>query len=110
MRPLTCSKTSVVIGATPEAPDGLLLPDHLVAQHPDVVELNLYGVAVLHIKGLAFGSHPQHIARVEIDCMLAEVLTRLQDIELTEPPEWLASNFISGIRRMPIRFTPGKSG
>ena len=52
----------------------------------------------------------QHIARVEIDCMLAEVLARLQDIELTEPPEWLTSNFISGIRRMPIRFTPGKPG
>lgn len=52
----------------------------------------------------------QHIARVEIDCMLAEVVTRLQDIELAEPPEWLASTFISGIRRMPIRFTPGKSG
>ena len=50
----------------------------------------------------------QHIARVEIDCMLAEVLARLHDIELTEPPQWLASNFISGIRRMPIRFTPGR--
>jgi cytochrome P450 len=49
----------------------------------------------------------QHIARVEIDCMLAEVLHRLHDIELTGQPEWLASNFISGIRRMPIRFTPG---
>lgn len=52
----------------------------------------------------------QHIARVEIDCMLAEVLERLHDIELTEPPEWLASNFISGIRRMPIRFTPAPCG
>lgn len=49
----------------------------------------------------------QHIARVEIDCMLAEVLARLHDIELAEAPEWLASNFISGIRRMPIRFRPG---
>lgn len=50
----------------------------------------------------------QHIARVEIDAMLREVLERLQDIELAEPPEWLASNFISGIRRMPIRFRPGR--
>jgi len=49
----------------------------------------------------------QHIARVEIDAMLKEVLTRLHEIELTEAPEWLASNFISGIRRMPIRFRPG---
>ena len=50
----------------------------------------------------------QHIARVEIDAMLREVLKRLHDIELTEPPAWLASNFISGIRRMPIRFRPGR--
>ena len=50
----------------------------------------------------------QHIARVEIDCMLAEVLERMHDIELAGPPEWLASNFISGIRRMPIRFRPGE--
>jgi cytochrome P450 len=49
----------------------------------------------------------QHIARVEIDCMLAEVLGRLHDVELAEEPEWLASNFISGIKRMPIRFRPG---
>ena len=49
----------------------------------------------------------QHIARVEIDCMLREVLTRMHDIELAEEPEWLASNFISGIRRMPIRFRRG---
>jgi hypothetical protein len=35
------------------------------------------------------------------------MLTRLHDIELTEPPAWLASNFISGIRRMPVRFRPG---
>jgi hypothetical protein len=28
-------------------------------------------------------------------------------IELTQPPEWLASNFISGPKRMPLRFRPG---
>lgn len=49
----------------------------------------------------------QHIARVEIDAMLAEVVSRLHDVELAEEPEWLASNFISGIRRMPIRFRAG---
>ncbi len=52
----------------------------------------------------------QHIARVEIDCMLSEVLARLHDIEPTGEPDWLASTFISGIRRMPIRFTPGNPG
>lgn len=46
----------------------------------------------------------QHIARVEIDAMLHEVLTRMTDIELAGEPEWLPSNFISGPRSMPIRF------
>ena len=52
----------------------------------------------------------QHIARVEIDAMLREVLTRMHDIELAQPPEWLASNFISGPKRMPVRFRPGARG
>lgn len=46
----------------------------------------------------------QHIARVEIDAMLVEVLSRMTDFELAAPPEWLASNFISGPRAMPLRF------
>ena len=49
----------------------------------------------------------QHIARVEIDALLTEVLTRVHDIELAGTPEWLPSNFISGPRRLPIRFTAG---
>jgi len=31
-------------------------------------------------------------------------LTRMQDIELAQAPEWLPSNFISGPKRMPVRF------
>ncbi len=46
----------------------------------------------------------QHIARVEIDCMLAEIVKRLRDIEIAGDVEWLPSNFISGIRRMPVTF------
>jgi cytochrome P450 len=49
----------------------------------------------------------QHIARVEIDALLREVVARMHDIELAQPPEWLASNFISGPKRMPVRFRPG---
>jgi cytochrome P450 len=79
-------------------------------EHPD--ELNVDRNPNPHI-AFGAGTHVclgQHIARVEIDCMLTEVLARLHHIELTEEPEWLASNFISGIRRMPIRFTPGNPG
>jgi cytochrome P450 len=58
---------------------------------------------------LAFGTGPhgclgQHIARIEIDAMLSEVLTRMTGFELAAPPEWLPSNFISGPRAMPVRF------
>jgi cytochrome P450 len=58
---------------------------------------------------IAFGTGPhgclgQHIARIEIDAMLREVLTRMRGFELAQPPEWLASNFISGPKTMPLRF------
>lgn len=58
---------------------------------------------------IAFGTGPhgclgQHIARIEIDAMLAEVLTRMGDFQLAAPPEWLPSNFISGPKAMPLRF------
>jgi cytochrome P450 len=58
---------------------------------------------------IAFGTGPhgclgQHIARIEIDAMLREVLTRMEDFQLAAQPEWLASNFISGPRTMPVRF------
>ncbi|THD64773.1 cytochrome P450 [Phenylobacterium sp.] len=58
---------------------------------------------------IAFGTGPhgclgQHIARIEIDAMLAEVLSRMTGFELAAPPAWLPSNFISGPKAMPIRF------
>jgi len=48
-----------------------------------------------------------HVARIEIDAMLREVLARLDGLELAGEPEWPDSNFISGPRRMPVRFRPG---
>jgi len=38
--------------------------------------------------------------------MFEEVLRRLPDIELAGPVERLRSYFISGIKTMPVRFTP----
>jgi cytochrome P450 len=60
---------------------------------------------------IAFGTGPhgclgQHIARIEIDAMLTEVLTRMQDFRLKEAPRWLPSNFISGPQTMPVTFKP----
>ncbi len=58
---------------------------------------------------VAFGGGPhhclgRHIARLEIDAILSEVLTRLADFEIIGPPQWLSSTFISGPRVLPLRF------
>ncbi len=60
---------------------------------------------------LAFGGGQHfclgaHIARVEIEAMLREILTRLPDIEPAGPAVWLPSTFISGPKTLPVRFSP----
>jgi len=62
---------------------------------------------------IAFGTGPhgclgQHIARVEIDAMLREVLSRMDGFELAGPLRWLESNFISGPKTLPLRFRAGQ--
>jgi len=76
-------------------------------ERPDVLDL-----ARTPNDHIAFGTGPhgclgQHIARIEIDAMLIEVLTRMKDIRLAAPPKWLPSNFISGPQTMNVMFTPG---
>jgi cytochrome P450 len=62
---------------------------------------------------VAFGATGAHfclgaqLARVEIDAILREILTRMEGLERTRPPEWLSSTFISGPKTMPVRFRPG---
>ena len=47
-----------------------------------------------------------HLARREITVMFRELFRHLPDLEITGPPEMLASNFIHGIKHMPCAFTP----
>jgi cytochrome P450 len=76
-------------------------------ERPDTLDLSRPGN-----EHIAFGTGPhgclgQHIARVEIDAMLREVLTRMKGFELAAEPHWLPSNFISGPQTMPLKFRPG---
>jgi len=64
---------------------------------------------------IAFGTGPhgclgQHIARIEIDAILTEVLTRMKDLAISGAPTWFASNFISGPTHLPVTFRPGPRG
>jgi cholest-4-en-3-one 26-monooxygenase len=63
---------------------------------------------------VAFGGGGPHfclganLAKLEIRVMFEELLNRLPDIELAGPPQRLRSNFINGIKHLPIQFTPTK--
>ena len=58
---------------------------------------------------MAFGSGGPHVclgmhlARLEVRVMFEELVPRLADIELTGPVVRLRSNFINGIKHMPVR-------
>jgi len=61
---------------------------------------------------VAFGRNGPHLcigawlARMEIRVTLEELLRRTSDMEIIGPTERLRSNFISGIKHLPMRFTP----
>ncbi len=61
-------------------------------------------------KHLAFGygAHVclgQHLAKMEIKALYDELLPRLDSIELAGEPSRVAANFVSGLKRLPIRYT-----
>jgi cytochrome P450 len=56
------------------------------------------------------GPGPHHclganLARREMRVVFREIFRRLPDLEITGPPEFLRSNFIHGIKRMPCAWT-----
>lgn len=61
----------------------------------------------------AFGGGGPHfclgaaLARMQLKVMFEELLARLPDVELAGPVVRLRSNWMNGIKQMPIRFTPG---
>ncbi|HVB50828.1 MAG TPA: cytochrome P450 [Acidimicrobiales bacterium] len=60
---------------------------------------------------VAFGLHSPHLcvgahlARLEMRVLFEEIALRWQSVELAGEPERLRSNFISGIKNLPIRVT-----
>ena len=62
---------------------------------------------------LAFGIGEHYclgasLARLELRVMFEQLLQRMPDIELVGPVDRLNSNFIAGIKHMPVRYTPSR--
>jgi cytochrome P450 len=58
---------------------------------------------------LAFGSGVHYclgaaLARMEIRALFAELIPRLDGIELDGEPVWLATTFVGGLRSLPVRY------
>jgi cholest-4-en-3-one 26-monooxygenase len=61
---------------------------------------------------IAFGGGGPHfclgaqLARMEIQVLFEELLKRVTRVEAVAPPDRLRSNFIGGIKHLPVRFVP----
>jgi hypothetical protein len=62
-----------------------------------------------HNRHLSFGQGGPHVclgmwlARLEVRILVQELVKRVRSIEQTSPHEFLRSNFIGGIKRLPVR-------
>lgn len=48
-----------------------------------------------------------HVARIEIDAMFRQILTRIPDLRPAGERHLMASNFIAGVHSMPVQWSPG---
>lgn len=61
--------------------------------------------------GLGIGEHfclGASFARAQLRSIFTELITRVPDMELAGPIRYLRSNFIHGIKEMPVRYTPAR--
>lgn len=107
----TCTEDTVIGDKTIRAGDGLALfywsgnRDEKVFEDPFTFRVDrrnnpqtAFGNGVHQCLGL-------HLARMEIRALFAELLPRLDSIELAGEPKNSIANFVSGLKTMPIRYS-----
>jgi hypothetical protein len=106
----TCTQDTVVGGQTIKAGDGVALfywsgnRDEAVFDDPFSFKVDrarnpqtAFGNGVHQCLGL-------HLARMEIRALFAELLPRLDKIELAGEPKNSIANFVSGLKTLPVRY------
>jgi cytochrome P450 len=76
--------------------------DEEVFEDPDVFDVER------PVKHISFGAGPHtcvgmHVAKLEMGIMLEELLPRINGIELTGKPKYAYTNFVGGLKRLPVR-------
>ena len=106
----TATADTELRGARIRKGDGLMLAYASANRDSDIfAEPFTFDIRRSPNRHIAFGYGPhvclgQHLAKMEIRIFFEELLKRFDSFELDGEPAWLASNFVSGLKRMPIRY------
>jgi hypothetical protein len=74
---------------------------------PDPFQFKIDRESNRHV-AFGYGAHlclGQHLAKMEIRAFFAELLKRLDSIELTGTPKRVQSTFVSGLKTLPVRYS-----
>ncbi|MEN3975542.1 cytochrome P450 [Emcibacter sp. SYSU 3D8] len=90
--------------------DALMLLYHAANRDEEVFEApNEFRVDRSPNRHIAFGYGPhlclgQYLAKMEMRALFTELVPRLEHVELDGYPAWVQSSFVSGLKRLPIRY------
>jgi cytochrome P450 len=105
------ASADTVLGGVPIAKGESVLLSYLSANRDEAVFTGpfTFDVGRDPNKHLAFGFGAHYclgaaLARIEIRALFAELLPRLESIDLAGTPEWIATTFVGGLKHLPVRY------
>jgi cytochrome P450 len=108
----TASRDYEIRGTTVKAGESMMLAYSAACRDPDIFsEPDRFIIDRKPNAHLAFGYGPHtclgaHLARLEIELFYRALIERVESMELAGAPEFTESSFVSGLKRLPIRFVP----
>ena len=112
----TLTRDTSIGGQDMRAGDKVILWYVAANRDPEVFEgPHRFDVGRPECEHVTFGAGGAHfclgfsLAELEIKIMFEELLARLPDMAMTAPASRLRSNFINGLKHLPVKFTPEKN-